>query len=186
MCPTKNCLDFLYPTSHRAAQQFCMQSFLPEKMSDCQIGFSTPLEIFKKTKNHFCCWPTIGNNVWKSSNCLRNDRQYFSWKFVGYFDVTEKLLDFFLSVRIFENTFHILLHIQGVSKCKKWDFSSNFQTLCEMHFWLQGICTWWRCPKWSTNCWLGSGQRPRKIPEKYFWPRTDNAQTIRNWGKTAS
>ena len=48
MCPTKNCLDFLYPTSHRAAQQFCMQSFLPEKMSDCQIGFSTPLEIFKK------------------------------------------------------------------------------------------------------------------------------------------
>ena len=44
----KNCLDFLYPTSHRAAQQFCMQSFLPEKMSDCQIGFSTPLEIFKK------------------------------------------------------------------------------------------------------------------------------------------
>ena len=46
MCPTKNCLDFLYPTSHRAAQQFCMQSFLPEKMSDCQIGFSTPLEIW--------------------------------------------------------------------------------------------------------------------------------------------
>ena len=47
MCRTKkNCLDFLYPTSHRAAQQFCMQSFLPEKMSDCQIGFSTPLEIW--------------------------------------------------------------------------------------------------------------------------------------------
>ena len=40
----------------RIAQQhayFCMQSFLPEKkkMSDCQIGFSTQLEIRGVKKN---------------------------------------------------------------------------------------------------------------------------------------